>query len=84
MKPSILILAAAGLALASAVPGRAQTAPGESKPHEYACIAATVGGTVAGIAIGSLLGGGVGTLLFEGAGGELGGKAGHMLKCPGK
>lgn len=82
MKPSTLIRAA-GLAL-SAAPGRAQTAPGESKPHEYACIAATVGGTVAGIAIGSLLGGGVGTLLFEGAGGDLGGKAGQMLKCPGK
>lgn len=83
MKPLILTLAA-GAALATAAPGRAETAPGETKSHEYACIAATVGGTVAGIAIGSLLGGGVGTLLFEGAGGDLGGKAGHMLKCPGK
>ena len=44
MKPSTLLLAA-GLALAAALPGRAQTAPAESKPHEYACIAATVGAT---------------------------------------
>jgi hypothetical protein len=78
----IVVIAAVSATAAGA--GRADDAAHPGKTHEFACVAATLGGTAVGIAAGSLLGGGVGTLMFEGLGGELGGKAGQMLKCPPK
>lgn len=84
MRRPIWIAAIAGMAATVAGPARADQAAPPSKSHEFACVAATLGGTAVGIAAGSLLGGGVGTLMFEGLGGELGGKAGQMLKCPPK
>lgn len=84
MKRPIWIAVIAGAAAAAAGLARAEEAQPPGKSHEFACVAATLGGTAVGLAAGSLLGGGLGTIMFEGLGGELGGKAGQMLKCPPK
>lgn len=53
----------------------------ETKKHELECTAATVGGAVIGVAVGSLLGGGLGKTMFEAGGAALGIDRGRHLKC---
>jgi hypothetical protein len=78
------IIPAAILAVVLATGTAHAQSTGESKDHEFACTAATVGGAVIGVAAGSLLGGGLGRTLFETAGGVAGGMAAHAMKCPKK
>jgi hypothetical protein len=76
------IIPAAILAVVLATGTAHAQSTGESKDHEFACTAATVGGAVIGVGAGRLRGGGHGRTHFETAGGVAGGQAAHARDCP--
>lgn len=85
MRRQKLLLATLIVAMTAGGAVQAQNAaPAESKDHEMACTVATTGGAVAGVALGSLLGGGLGRTLFMTAGCVAGGMLGHAMRCPQK
>ncbi len=76
LKPALILLAAAGLALG----GCAGSLSSEQK-HELGCAAGTISGAVIGGAAGTLVGAGTGQLIATSAGAAAGAFAGSRLTC---
>lgn len=80
MKPGIVAVATASLLLAGCQ-SSSDPYSGQSRQHEFGCLAGTIGGAVVGGLVGSAIGAGTGQLIATGIGAGVGTYAGNRLAC---